>query len=97
KALFQLRIVDRYGLAPGQPTLGLRMVSQLLPVWGSDLWLMLSEQGAARLATALIVAVLAAVSTDVVFALFRRDGRSLHDLLLGTKVVLDTRTDGTAE
>ncbi|MBA3314789.1 MAG: protein kinase [Planctomycetaceae bacterium] len=92
KALFQLRIVDRHGLSPTRMALGTRAIFQLLPMWGTDVQDAFSNLGAEPLALIAATATVAIVLADAAFALVRRDGRSLHDLLLRTRVALDTRT-----
>ncbi len=95
KALFQLRIVDRHGLSPTRMVLAVRAIFQLLPTWGTDVQTMLSAIGAEALALMFATAVVAIILTDSAFAIIRRDGRSLHDLLLRTRVALDTRTESS--
>jgi len=95
KALFQLRIVDRHGLSPTRMVLGVRALFQLLPTWGSDVQTMLSGVGAESLALMAATVAIAILLTDSAFAIIRRDGRSLHDLLLRTRVALDTRTESS--
>lgn len=97
KALFQLRIVDRHGLSPTRMVLGVRTLFQLLPSWGLDAHTMLSLIGAEALALMAATAVVAILLTDSAFAIIRRDGRSLHDLLLRTRVALDTRTEAESQ
>jgi uncharacterized RDD family membrane protein YckC len=89
KRLFQLRIVDRHGLAPGRDVLAGRMAVQLLPLWAVVAVHVCEALGAPALAAAVVGAAALAVAVDVGFALFRRAGRSLHDLIFGTRVVLD--------
>jgi hypothetical protein len=93
KSLFQLRIVDRHGLSPPRMLLGIRALFQLLPAWGADLQTMLSGLGAEALSLVVTTTVVAIVLADCAFAVIRRDGRSLHDLLLRTRVALDTRIE----
>ena len=97
KSLFQLRIVDRHGLPPSRMMLALRVLFQLLPVWGTDVQTALSEVGVEPLGLIAATTTAAIVLTDCAFALVRRDGRSLHDLLLRTRVALDTRTDPNSD
>jgi hypothetical protein len=97
KSLFQLRIVDRHGLSPARMTLGMRAIFQLLPMWGADLPEILAELGAESLAVVVSTVTIAVVLTDAAFAVVRRDGRSLHDLLLRTRVALDTRINSEGE
>ena len=90
KSLLQIRVVDRYGLKPDRRTLFLRGLAQTLPVWGT-VTVGLTEEltGLGWPETGLEAAVLAVWLADHLPALFRRDRRTLHDWLLGTRVVLD--------
>lgn len=97
QTLLQLRIVDRNGLTPNGTILAARAVLQLLPAWGVVVANVLSLGFRAGFAGLLVMgAVLIATFADAGVALVRRDGRSLYDLLLGTRVVLDTRTGDEA-
>ena len=98
KRLFQLRIVARHGMAPAKSLLAVRSFFQLLPVWavaaesvlvvGLGLkWLDPFPEDIGGMFE-LIAFVLIAI--DAAVALVDRRRRSLHDLLLGTRVVLDT-------
>lgn len=93
KSLLQLRIVDLHGLTPNCPTLAMRTVFQLLPLLSVDIYLTMSEIGVGWLGTLVALAGLAHSAIDAGVAAVRPDGRSLHDLLLRTRVVLDTRTE----
>lgn len=96
KRLFQIRVVDRHGLRPSQATLAGRMVFQMLPLWMGALGLGLRLLGAdiVLALAALVIALI--VIVDVAFALVRRDGRALHDILFDTRVVLDVSERTTA-
>lgn len=89
KRLFQLRIVDRYGLAPAPAVFGARMVIQLLPLWGLTAWHLLDALGLRSVGGLLSAALAFGLLADTATALFARAGRSLHDRLFGTHVVLD--------
>ncbi|MGC1274875.1 MAG: protein kinase [Planctomycetaceae bacterium] len=93
KSLLQLRIVDLHGLTPNCPALAMRTVFQLLPLLSVDIYLTMSEIGVGWLGTLVALAGLAHAAVDAGVAAVRPDGRSLHDLLLRTRVVLDTRTE----
>jgi len=88
KRLFQLRIVDRHGTTPPKPTLTARSVAQLLPIWATTAWHLFAALHIQPLAS--LIGFLAGVAfiVDAVSALFHRKGRSLHDLLFRTQVVL---------
>lgn len=94
KSLFQLRVVDRHGLTPRRGVFAARVPFQLLPLWGEDARSILDGLGAEALSMLALTAVLATALADAAVAFVRRDGRSLHDLLLRTRVVLDTRPTG---
>jgi uncharacterized RDD family membrane protein YckC len=93
KRLFRLRIVDAHGMAPYKSVLALRSICQFLPQWAECARSVYTLMG--RQLLSLAVPGLAAIwlALDAGFAVFRRDGRSLHDLLLRTRVVLDARTE----
>lgn len=94
KALMQLRIVDRYGLTPNPAILAARVTLQLLIVWGAVIANVFSLGLKAEPLGVLVTSgALAVTIVDAAFALIRRDGRSLHDLLFRTRVVLDTRKE----
>lgn len=88
KKLFQIRIVDRHGLRPTQPTLAARVAFQMLPLAPAAVTPVEQVLGGVGL---LLIAVLIqlVVVVDAATAIVRRDGRSLHDFLFDTKVVLD--------
>jgi uncharacterized RDD family membrane protein YckC len=90
KRLFQLRIVDRHGLAPAPSVLAVRAAFQLLPFWAATAWYCLTAIGLRPLGVLLAGVAAIAVLVDGVTAVFGRAGRCLHDRLLGTQVVLDT-------
>lgn len=89
KRLFQIRVVDRHGLAPSQATLAARMVFQMLPLWAGALGLGLQLLGADIALAIAALGIGVTIITDTGLAFVRRDGRSLHDLLFDTRVVLD--------
>lgn len=93
KALFQLRIVDRHGLTPGRSVLAGRMALQLLPAWGMVVGNAVALVLGDFLGMGLTVGAMVASAIDASVAFVRRDGRSLHDFLFRTRVVLDTRTE----
>ena len=96
KKLFQIRVVDRHGLVPSQATLAARMVFQMLPLWAGALGLGLRLLGADIVLALAALAVTLTVFVDVALALVRRDGRSLHDILFDTRVVLDVSVRSSA-
>ena len=91
KQLFQVRVVDRYGLEPAGRTLFLRGLAQTLPVWGFVLSLLAEDlTGQAWLEQSLALFVLTLWAIDTAASLVSKKSLTLHDRLLGTRVVLDT-------
>ncbi len=89
KKIFQIRIVDGHGLRPQQTTLAIRMAIQMLPIWGRVAY-EVSSAVAVPLIGYIVFGILQTVwFVSVGAALIRRDGCGLHDLVLGTHVVLD--------
>jgi uncharacterized RDD family membrane protein YckC len=97
KKLFQIRVVDRHGLPPSQATLAARMVFQMLPLWAGALGLGLRLLGADIILSLAGIGIAVAVWVDAGLALVRRDGRSLHDILFDTHVVLDVSGRSSAD
>ena len=93
KAMFQLRIVDRHGLSPSEIPLALRALFQVLPIWADDVLGMFTAMGAGQFGVFATAAVLAVPAVDAAFAVVRGDGRSVHDLIFMTRVVLNVRSD----
>ena len=90
KSLFQTRVVDRHGLRPDRRTLFLRGLAQTLPVWGIIAGGLTEEvTGWDWLENTWAVSVFLVWLADHLPALVRRDRRTLHDWLLGTRVTLD--------
>ncbi len=91
KLLFQIRIVDRHGLAPSPRVMWLRFPFQILPVVGivaCDLFLALNLSDLGWTVTGLSFL---AYLIDGGFVLISPQGQSLHDRLCGTRVSIDTR------
>jgi uncharacterized RDD family membrane protein YckC len=89
KKLFQVRIVDRYGLTPSKPTLIARMVAQMLPVWAGIIADGFEMLGPSWAFWVFVPAAWAVVLVDALAIFIRRDQRSLHDLIFRTRVALD--------
>jgi hypothetical protein len=97
KKLFQLRIVGRHGLAPARAVLAIRALFQVIPLWVvavdavlvDGLRLTWLDPVPDDIGSLFEIVALAVMIVDSGFALADRQGRSLHDLLLGTRVVLD--------
>lgn len=90
KRLFQIRVVDLHGLPAHPITLSYRALAQLVPVWMFVVPWLLKTLGIAPLAVIVFLACGGWLLVDTGLALLSRDGRSLHDRIFGTRVVLDT-------
>ena len=95
KLMFQVRVVDRYGLPPTGRTLFVRGLAQTFPVWGLVLGQLAEDLTGLRwLEQSLVLFVLTVWLIDIgaglVSGLISRKTLTLHDRLLGTRVVLDT-------
>ncbi|MBP85471.1 MAG: hypothetical protein CMJ64_01950 [Planctomycetaceae bacterium] len=97
KKLFQIRVVDRHGLVPSQSTLAARMVFQMLPLWAGALGLGLQLLGGDIVLGLAGLGIGLTIIVDSALAIVRRDGRSLHDLLFDTRVVLDVPSRTVAD
>ena len=89
-ALMQLTVVNRYGLPAFTRTLVTRSVGRMLPLWvvaGANLIGGGSEFGSWTILTALVLAWLWFM-LDLGTLLILGQGRSLHDLLARTRVVV---------
>jgi uncharacterized RDD family membrane protein YckC len=89
KRLFQIRIVDRHGLAPSPTRLAARAVIQMLPLWGLACLTTCGVLGILLLGQIIAGAATVASAVDATVAVFARDRRSLHDRFFDTRVVLD--------
>ena len=90
KRLFQIRIVDLHGFPAHPIPLTYRALAQLMPVWMFVLPWLLKVLGLAPVAVIAFLACAGWLVVDAGLALLSRDGRSLHDRIFGTRVVLDT-------
>jgi uncharacterized RDD family membrane protein YckC len=93
KQLFQLRIVDAHGVVPARSTLAVRMLAQILPVCVTTVWEVLAALHLRPLAALVAAVAYLALLADAGWALLSRRGRSLHDRLFGTRVVLKSSPD----
>lgn len=96
KTMFQIRVVDRYGLIPGKATLGTRMVAQMIPVWATTLaggFLILDHGWVFWI---LVPAAYTITGIDIAWTFYRPDGRSIHDLMFQTRVALDVSDKTTS-
>jgi uncharacterized RDD family membrane protein YckC len=92
KKLFQIRIVDQHGLWPSKATLALRSIVQFFPVWSIPIANLIAlclplPILAGLMLSALLVAFLV-LAADAACAMFHPRGRSLHDYVFRTRVVL---------
>lgn len=94
RRLFQIRVVDRHGLPPPARTFAPRTIVRMLPFWTNSvvlfselLNLTLIRYAVGGLGTLVVLA-------DAGCAFFHRQGLAIHDMVLGTHVVLDARHDG---
>lgn len=92
KELFQICIVDHHGLTPHQPRLAARAAFQFCWAWAAAIQVavILMPLSVSTLPLNLLVFVFLIVELG---ATALRNGRSIHDQLLQTRVVLDVATD----
>jgi uncharacterized RDD family membrane protein YckC len=88
KRLFQVRIVDQHGLTPGRSVLATRAVFQFVWVWSTAFGHVMNLLGLPILGGLVAMLVGIFILTEMLFVLFGK-GLSLHDRLLGTRVVLN--------
>jgi uncharacterized RDD family membrane protein YckC len=92
KKLFQIRIVDHHGLRPSKATLALRSIVQFFPVWSIPIANLIAAclplQILAGLILLALLAAYLALFIDAACAMFHPRGRSLHDYVFRTRVVL---------
>jgi uncharacterized RDD family membrane protein YckC len=94
KKLFQIRIVDRHGLRPGKAILALRSIVQFFPLWAGPVGNLYSAVHLEIVAGLILVPAFLALLADATWATFNPRGRSLHDYVFRTQVVLDTGRAG---
>ncbi len=94
RSLMHIRVVNRYGLTPSPNCMLVRSLLRMQFPWFLICFSLISEPTASWLGIAMIGLVAVSGVTLLVdlavMAVFDR-GRSLHDLLVDTRVVLDTR------
>lgn len=96
KKLMQLRVVDRHGLGLNPRLLAHRSIVQFLPVWllpagrGNEYF-----QIPVSIYTPVWTTMCIYLAVDILLALVRRGGRSLHDQFFDTRVVLTDSDAGT--
>lgn len=92
KELLQIRVVDVHGLAPSAGRLAIRSGLSMLPIWHFAVQTLCDAAGLPLVSKLAGVATLATIGIDMLFGLFRRDRRTLHDLAADTQVVLGEDT-----
>ncbi len=88
KRLFQIRIVDQYGLRPSPAILGVRAAIQFSWAWASSATTLFSIIHLTYLGIALSIVINLFIFVEVLLVLFAK-GRTIHDRILHTRVVLD--------
>lgn len=91
--LMHVRVVNQYGLIPSQNTMIMRSVLRMILPWVSCFVIFFENSTAGwSQAVAITLLLIAAVYwlLDIAFLMIYQHGRSLHDLIFGTRVVLDT-------
>ncbi len=94
--MVHIRVVNRYGLTPSSNQMTLRSLFRMQFAWvGIAMTMIDANQGWFALpARTLFFVSLGFLILDLVVMAVYNQRRSLHDLMFGTRVVLDTRTDG---
>jgi uncharacterized RDD family membrane protein YckC len=93
RSLMQVRVVNAHGLIPTQKTMLSRSVLRMIIPWFACILLLMRPADFAWteiITTTVFVLALAFWLLDVMFMLILDQGRSLHDLIFGTRVVVDT-------
>ena len=93
RKLMQLRVVNEHGLTVSSQKMGTRSLMRMVVMWFVILANVSLQDpiGWQRFAAIFLVSAVALISAvDLGTALFGRDGRSLHDWISRTDVVLDT-------
>lgn len=91
KKLFQICIMDKHGKRLNRSRLELRMAMQMLPLLLANVGVSLNLLGTSDLARLTILCGSLFFLLDLVFGFFARERRSLHDRILGTRVVMDLK------
>ena len=94
RRLFQIRVVDRHGLPPPARTYAPRTIARMLPFWTSSIVLFGELSGIPFVRAIFGMLGTLALMADAGCALFHRKGLAIHDILLGTRVVLDAGRNG---
>ncbi len=92
KKLFQIQVVDQHGLPLSSGKLAARTFFQVLPIWALFIGSIMETMFNYEDLESIVVASLILVLIDGSFALFNRNRKTIHDYLLGSKVVLDIRS-----
>ena len=95
RSLMHIRVVNSFGMKPTGNTMALRSLMRMQLPWVVICFDLLSSDPTAWpsvLFSSLLVLSLLFLLVDFAFMLFYSKSRSLHDLMTGTRVVLDTRS-----
>jgi serine/threonine protein kinase len=95
KKLFELHIGDRHGLPIKGSTLALRSIFQFMPLWIYPLNQLITQHTAISLSVMIksgtiywpTLVAFGFIAVSFLFVLFTPGGRSIHDLLFGTRVL----------
>lgn len=94
RKLMHVRVVNKYGLKVSRQTMATRSLMRMVVIWfatvaniaaatGNDGWVLFAAQTVAAVGVGLTL-------LDIVVMMLRKKGRSLHDLISQTWVVVDT-------
>ena len=89
KRLFRIRIVDDHGLQPRRSILVLRAAFQLLPIWALAAVSLVGNLHLFWLITPIVWISSGLLVLDALTGLLPQRGRTLHDRIAGTHVVVD--------
>jgi serine/threonine protein kinase len=91
KKLFQICIMDKHGKRLNRSKLEFRMAMQMLPLLLANIAISLNLLGTSDLARLIILLGSIFFLLDFVLGFFAQERRSLHDRILGTRVVIDLK------
>ena len=93
RSMMHVRVVNRYGLVPPGNTMVLRSFFRMCVPWMICLMVYFdsnSSDTASFIQTAFAITVLIYWLLDMAFLAIYQNARSIHDLIFGTRVVIDT-------
>ncbi len=85
RELLHIKVVNQFGLEPARRKIFLRCVLRMILFWGLGFSILLAWWPWLAIIVAAVAVVFAAL--DVLYLLIVGKGRSLHDLIIGTRVV----------